>query len=137
MAHQLGGASPRWMYTDSRLSRANTPTFPSAPSHSAWSRAPYGLLRYLKERSNLLPFIGSGPAQPHRPRQSANSSNNLCPALMHTRAQHNISSPLGLWHFSANCLLYLGGSGLARTDELRISNNNIWGDAPAIVMLHC
>ena len=35
-----------------------------------------------------------------------------CPALTHIRAQHNVSSPLDLWHSPANCLLYLRGSGL-------------------------
>ena len=35
-----------------------------------------------------------------------------CPALTHIRAQHNISSPLDLWHSPANCLLFLRGAGL-------------------------
>ena len=33
-----------------------------------------------------------------------------CPALTHIRAQHNISSPLDLWHFPANCLFFLRGA---------------------------
>ena len=32
-----------------------------------------------------------------------------CTALTHIRAQHNISSPLDLWHSPANCLLFLRG----------------------------
>ena len=36
----------------------------------------------------------------------------LCPALTHIRAQHNISSPLDLWHSLANCLLFLRGANL-------------------------
>ena len=35
-----------------------------------------------------------------------------CPALTHIRAQHNISSPLDLWHSLANYLLFLKGAGL-------------------------
>ena len=35
-----------------------------------------------------------------------------CPALTHIRAQHNIRSPLDLWHTPANCLLFLRGAGL-------------------------
>ena len=35
-----------------------------------------------------------------------------CPALTHNRPQHNISSPLNLWHSSANCLLFLRREGL-------------------------
>ena len=35
-----------------------------------------------------------------------------CPALAHIRTQHNISSPLDLWHSPANCLLFLRGAGL-------------------------
>ena len=35
-----------------------------------------------------------------------------CPALMHIRAQHNISSPPDLRHSPANCLLFLRGAGL-------------------------
>ena len=35
-----------------------------------------------------------------------------CPAVTHIRAQHNISSPLDLWHASANSLLFLKGAGL-------------------------
>ena len=32
-----------------------------------------------------------------------------CSALTHIRAQHNLSSPLDLWHYLANCLLFLRG----------------------------
>ena len=35
-----------------------------------------------------------------------------CPASTHIRAQHNISSPLNLWHSPANCLLFLTVAGL-------------------------
>ena len=35
-----------------------------------------------------------------------------CPTLTHIRTQHNISSPLDLWHSPANCLLFLWGAGL-------------------------
>ena len=35
-----------------------------------------------------------------------------CPTLTHIRTQHNISSPLDLWHSPANCLLFLRGVGL-------------------------
>ena len=35
-----------------------------------------------------------------------------CPALMHIRTQHNISSPLDLWHSPANCLLFFRGAGV-------------------------
>ena len=35
-----------------------------------------------------------------------------CPTLTHIRAQHNISSPLDLWHSPVNCLLFLRGAGL-------------------------
>ena len=34
------------------------PTSPSALSHSAWSSAPWGLLRYPREPNNLLPLKG-------------------------------------------------------------------------------
>ena len=45
-----------------------------------------------------------------------------CPTHTHTRTHHNISSPLDLWHSSANCFSH--SSGLARTDELRHDNNS-------------
>ena len=51
------------------------PTSPSAPSHLAWSSAPCGLLQCLRESSNLLPLMGSGPARPDRPRQNNNNNN--------------------------------------------------------------
>ena len=35
-----------------------------------------------------------------------------CPALTHIRTQHNISSPLDLWHSPANCLLFFRGVGM-------------------------
>ena len=35
-----------------------------------------------------------------------------CSALTHIRAQHNISSPLDLWHFQGNCLSFLRGADL-------------------------
>ena len=35
-----------------------------------------------------------------------------CPALTHIRTQHNMSSPLDLWHSPANCLLFFRGAGL-------------------------
>ena len=50
------------------------PTSPSSPSHSSWSSAPWGLLRYPKEPSNVLPLMGSGPARPDRPRQNNNNN---------------------------------------------------------------
>ena len=34
------------------------------------------------------------------------------PALTHIRTQHNISSPLDLWHSLANCLLFFRGAGM-------------------------
>ena len=37
-----------------------------------------------------------------------------CPVLTHIRTQHNISSPLDMWHSLANCLLFLRGMGLLR-----------------------
>ena len=46
-----------------------------------------------------------------------------CPAPTHIRAQHNISSPLDLWHSLANCLLVLRGAGLL--------GQTIWG--PTII----
>ena len=52
------------------------PTSPSAPSHSAWSSAPWGLLRCPRKPSNLLPLMGGGPARPDRPRKN-NNNNNL------------------------------------------------------------
>ena len=68
------------------------PTSPSAPSHSAWSSAPWGLLRNPREPSNLLPLMGSGPARPDRPRQNNNNNNNdhnqlkmALPQLSHAR----------------------------------------------------
>ena len=51
------------------------PTSPFAPSHSAWSSTPWGLLQCPREPSNLLPLMGSGHAWPDRPRQ--NNSNNI------------------------------------------------------------
>ena len=52
------------------------PTFPSALSYSAWSSAPWGLLRYPREPSNLLPLMGSGPALPDGLRQRNNNHNH-------------------------------------------------------------
>ena len=37
---------------------------------------------------------------------------NHCLALMHIRTQHNIRSPLDLWHSPANCLLFFRGAGV-------------------------
>ena len=34
-----------------------TPTSPAAPSHSAWTSAPWGLLRCPRERSNSFPLM--------------------------------------------------------------------------------
>ena len=50
------------------------PTSPSAPSHSAWSSAPWGLLRYPRKPNNLL--LLSGSARPDRPLQNNNNNNN-------------------------------------------------------------
>ena len=50
------------------------PTSPSALSHSAWSSAPWELLRYPREPSNLLALMGSWPARPDRLRQENNNN---------------------------------------------------------------
>ena len=52
------------------------PTSSSAPSHAARSSAPWGLLRSPRERRNVLPLMGSGPARPDKPRLSSNNNNN-------------------------------------------------------------
>ena len=49
------------------------PTSPYAPSHSAWSSAPWRSLWFRNEPSNLL---GSGPAQTDRPRQNNDDNNS-------------------------------------------------------------
>ena len=57
-------------------------TSPSAPSHSAWSSAPWGFLRCPREPSNLLPLMGSEPALPDRLRQNNNNNNNCSHCLI-------------------------------------------------------
>ena len=47
------------------------------------------------------------------------STNTHCPALTHIRAQHNISSPIDLWHSPAKCLLLI-----SEADLLRNHNNS-------------
>lgn len=61
----LGRASPRWMYPDLQTESGQIdPISPSSSRHSAWSSAFWGLLRYFRERRNLLSLEESGPARP-------------------------------------------------------------------------
>ena len=59
------------------------PTSPSALSHSAWSSAPWGLLRYPREQSNLLPLMARGPARPDRLRQDNNYNLELFTLILY------------------------------------------------------
>ena len=94
----LTGVDVPWLQTESSQMFPTSPYAPSQPQvllrrsrpvpqgtvpYSAWSSTPCGLLRYHRERSHLLPLMGSGPARPDRLRQSNNNNcikyNKFCP----------------------------------------------------------
>ena len=77
------------------------PTAPSAPSQSAGSSVPWGLLRYPREPSNLFPLMGSVPTWPDRLRQTTTATMSMSyllqilPSIMHhTIATASVSNVL-------------------------------------------
>ena len=87
--HLSGGASPWWMYPDSKQSRAKSPppllllpAIQPGAAHPAW-----GLLLYPREPSNLLPLMGFGPARPDRTIQN----NNNRPCHRHHTSQQSLN----------------------------------------------
>ena len=97
------------------------PTFPSAPSQSAFSSAPWGLLRYPRKPCNLFPLMGSGPARPDRPRQNSNSNFNS------ESATSAVSSANSSW-FISNVLYHSNAavSALFEHNSIHLSHHTIY-----------
>ena len=110
--HNLGPIHPR----NTPIRTRTTMWGPSAPQQALLRASPCSVM-YRKRVDNS---VDKGYIHCN----TTTHSMTHCPAFTHIRAQHTISSPLGLWRFLAN-FIFPQGSGLARPDMLGQRNNNL------------